>query len=165
MWRSSSCPNESIRGDGIARTLARQGGCDALTEERKIFRTLVVDDDPPMRDVNRMILEHSKRFKVIAEGADGLEAIDRAAEHQPDLVLLDITMPGMDGFEALPHIRSVSPDSNVVVLTGLSGPEVRQKALDLGAVGMLEKEPDAKKFLKDLLDILENEGDPASSTS
>lgn len=108
-----------------------------------------------MRDVNRLILEQTGRFKVVGEAADGLEAIDGASEHQPDLVLLDITMPGMDGFEALPHIRSVAPQTLVVVLTGLSGEEVRRKALGLGAVGLLEKEPDARKFIRDLLAIIE----------
>lgn len=123
----------------------------------------MVDDDPSMRDVNRMILEHAGRFSVVAEGADGLQAIDLASEHKPDLVLLDITMPGMDGFEALPHIRTVAPESKVVVLTGLSGEEVRQKALDLGAVGLLEKEPNAKKFLEDLLALIESPRDAAAS--
>lgn len=128
---------------------------ELVGEDPSKFRTLVVDDDPMMRHVNRLLLHHSERFEVVAEGADGLEAIDRASEHQPDVVLLDITMPGMDGFEALPHIRAVSPESKVVVLTGLSGEEVRRKAMDLGAAGFLEKEPDAKRFLRDLLTIVD----------
>lgn len=140
-----------------------------MGDEGARVRTLIVDDDNSMRFVSRLILERSGRFRVVGEGKDGLEGIDLASEHQPDLVLLDITMPGMDGFEALPHIRAVAPDTRVVVLTGLSGEHLAEKASTLGAAGFMEKHADSERFLEELVDILQEtdvqvpaEGDPAS---
>jgi two-component system nitrate/nitrite response regulator NarL len=84
-------------------------------------RVLVVDDHPLTRAALSGLLEQSA-FSVVGEAADGREAIDRARELQPDLVLLDLSMPGLDGLEALPRLRAAAPDSEVVVLTA-SGTE------------------------------------------
>jgi EAL domain-containing protein (putative c-di-GMP-specific phosphodiesterase class I)/CheY-like chemotaxis protein len=80
-------------------------------------RVMLVDDRAEMRATVRMALELNGGFEVVAEAGDGSEAIPLARAHQPDLVLLDVLMPGMSGPEALPHITAAAPDSTVVILT------------------------------------------------
>jgi hypothetical protein len=66
-----------------------------------------------------MALELAGGFDVVGEAGTGAEAIAAAREHQPDLLLLDVLMPGMTGLEALPHISTVAPDTKVVIFTGV----------------------------------------------
>jgi two-component system chemotaxis response regulator CheY len=82
---------------------------------------LLVDDVALLRTLVRRILEPDGRFEIVAEANDGDEAIARAAELQPDLILLDLMMPGRDGISAFREIRLVSPASRVVFLTGPAG--------------------------------------------
>jgi DNA-binding NarL/FixJ family response regulator len=103
------------------------------------LRTLVVDDTPDIRFLVRLSLQRDGRFEVIGEAADGVEAIRAAAEHQPDLVLLDLAMPLMDGLEALPEIRAQSPESKVVVLSGFNADQMSAQAIRLGASSYMEK--------------------------
>jgi len=81
------------------------------------FRILIVDDEPQIRDILRKIIDRHKNWIVCGEAADGVQAIDRAAELKPDLILLDISMPNLDGLSALPRIREQCPDSGIVILT------------------------------------------------
>ena len=101
-------------------------------------RTLVVDDHPLTRAALVGLLEQYD-FPVVGEAADGHEAVERAREAQPDLVLLDLTMPGMDGLTALPRIREASPDTEVVVLTASGTEENLLAAVRAGAAGYLLK--------------------------
>jgi CheY-like chemotaxis protein len=102
-------------------------------------RVLLVDDVPAERKLVRIAIERSGRFTVVGEGNDGGEAIDLAANLFPDLVVMDLSMPGVDGLEALPRVKQVSPGSRVVILSGLSGADVADSALRQGADGYLEK--------------------------
>src|SRR5436305_4133444 len=74
---------------------------------------VVVDDAAEVRSLVRTQLRLTGHFAVVGEGATGAEAIEACREHQPDIVLLDVSMPDMDGFEALPEIRAVSPHTRV----------------------------------------------------
>ena len=103
------------------------------------FRVVVADDFADMRHLVRMTLERSGRFKIVAEAENGLEAIDRAQELQPDILLLDLSMPVLSGMEALPQIRAASPDTKVVVLSGFDRSRMEAEAIAGGAVGYLEK--------------------------
>jgi len=101
-------------------------------------RTLVVDDHPLTRSALVDLLEQHS-FAVVGEAADGVEAVERAREVQPDLVLLDLTMPGGGGLEALPDVRAAAPGCEVVVLTA-SGTEANLlAAIRAGAAGYLLK--------------------------
>lgn len=102
-------------------------------------RTLLVDDAVDLRVLVRRALEASGRYEVVGEAGDGIEAIARAAELVPELVLLDLSMPRMDGLEALPRLHAVSPDSVVVVLTGHTRELAEGPALAAGAAAYLEK--------------------------
>jgi len=103
-----------------------------------MIRILVVDDDPQFRHLVRLVLRHADDFEFVGEAADGQEGVDRVGELRPDVVLLDLMMPGLDGFHALPLIRSAHPEVAVVVLTALDADEAAEGML-LGASGFVEK--------------------------
>jgi chemotaxis response regulator CheB len=99
----------------------------------------VVDDMEDMRTLARINLDADPRWRVVAEANDGREAIDLAAEHQPDVVLLDLEMPWMTGPEAIPHIRKAAERSVIVIWSvDPDGPRARS-ATDLGAVAIIDK--------------------------
>jgi two-component system, NarL family, nitrate/nitrite response regulator NarL len=101
-------------------------------------RTLVVDDHPLTRAALVGLLEQHS-FPVVGEAGDGAEAVERARDLQPDLVLLDLTMPGMGGLEALPKVRAAAPSCEVVVLTASGTEENLLAAIRGGAAGYLLK--------------------------
>jgi two-component system nitrate/nitrite response regulator NarL len=101
-------------------------------------RILIVDDHPLTRDALTSLLTQ-QGFEVIGDAASGEEAILAARNSQPDLVLLDLTMPGMDGLTALPKIREEAPECEVVVLTASDAEENLLGAIRAGASGYLLK--------------------------
>jgi DNA-binding NarL/FixJ family response regulator len=104
-------------------------------------RILIADDHPLTREALSSLLARDG-FEVVGQAADGVEAIERAEELQPDLVLLDLTMPGLDGLTALPHIREVAPGCEVVVLTASEADEMLLASIRAGAAGyLLKSEP------------------------
>lgn len=100
---------------------------------------MVVDDVASERRLLRMVLESSGRFAVTAEAGDGQEAVERAAAVAPDLILLDLSMPRMDGLEALPLLRTAVPSARIVVLSGFSARHQASAVLEQGAHSYLEK--------------------------
>lgn len=103
------------------------------------LRTLLVDDVEDLRGLLRFLMQQDGRFDVVAEAADGESAIALAAEHQPDVVVLDLAMPVMDGLTALPELRSAAPNARVVILSAFPADQMGPAARDAGAVGYLEK--------------------------
>jgi DNA-binding NarL/FixJ family response regulator len=101
-------------------------------------RILIVDDHPLTRDALAALLSQ-QGFDVVGEAADGQEAVTAVRSLQPDLVLLDLTMPGMDGLTALPRIREEAPSCEVVVLTASDSEENLLGAIRAGASGYLLK--------------------------
>jgi DNA-binding NarL/FixJ family response regulator len=101
-------------------------------------RILIVDDHPLTRDALAALLTQ-QGFDVVGEAADGQEALAVTRKLQPDLVLLDLTMPGMDGLTALPKLREEAPDCEVVVLTASDAEENLLGAIRAGASGYLLK--------------------------
>ena len=102
---------------------------------------LIADDHPLTREALASLLaQHG--FEVVGQASDGQEAIAEAGRLRPKLVLLDLTMPGMDGLTALPYIREASPESEVVVLTASGTDENLLEAIRAGAAGyLLKSEP------------------------
>jgi signal transduction histidine kinase len=100
---------------------------------------LIVDDVADIRKLIRMTLERSGVFNVVGEAGDGAQAISEAFRLQPDIVVLDLSMPVMDGLEALPEILAASPSSKVLVLSGFTATEMSEEAIRLGAAGYMEK--------------------------
>ena len=103
------------------------------------IRTALVDDAEEMRLLVSMSLTLSGEFVVVAEAGNGREAVDVAREHRPELMLLDLSMPEMDGLEALPRVLEASPDTCVVVFSGFDDTHLGPEARALGAAGYVEK--------------------------
>lgn len=128
-------------GDLVRRTPASIGPprteqtdlAQAAEPGRETHRVLVVDDAEDLRALLRMRLERAGGWTVVGEAADGRSAIEQARALQPELVLLDLAMPGMDGLEALPHIREAVPGVRVVVFSGFNHATLAQQALEAGA--------------------------------
>jgi DNA-binding NarL/FixJ family response regulator len=100
---------------------------------------LLADDHAVLRSGLRLLIERQPGMEVVAEAGDGNEALAKAKELQPDLVLLDINMPGLDGLGALPQIRQASPNSRVLILTMHDDVSYLQEALRGGASGYVLK--------------------------
>jgi len=100
---------------------------------------VLVDDSVDVRTLVRMRLEASGQFDVVGEAADGEQAIELVIRHEPALVLLDISMPAMDGVETLPAILAVRPDTSVVMFSGFGGTDLADEVGDLGAIDLIEK--------------------------
>jgi DNA-binding NarL/FixJ family response regulator len=111
------------------------------------MRTLVADDHPLFRDGIVSLLEAAD-FEVVGQANNGLEAVSAARALQPDLVLLDITMPEMDGLEALQRIKQENPAIQVVMLTVSDDDEHLMEAIQNGANGYLLKNLNATQFLE-----------------
>lgn len=100
---------------------------------------VIVDDAIEVRLLVKHQLARSGRFVVVGEGATGQDAIALVRRHCPDLLLLDVSMPEMDGLEALPHVRAASPDTVVVMYTGFDEGGLAHRARALGATALIEK--------------------------
>jgi two-component system NarL family response regulator len=113
-------------------------------------RILLVDDHPLTRSaLSALLIQHG--FDVVGEAADGAEAIGKAADLRPDLILLDLSMPGIGGLTALPALREAAPECEVVVLTASAMEENLLAAIRAGAAGyLLKSEPPARivEFLR-----------------
>jgi DNA-binding NarL/FixJ family response regulator len=103
---------------------------------------LICDDQPEMRDLIRIIVELNPDLRVVGEAGDGNEAVLQAAALQPDVILLDLSMPVLSGLEALPEIRRVAPGSAVVAFTGLDEDVVGHAVRHAGASSFLQKGAD-----------------------
>jgi DNA-binding NarL/FixJ family response regulator len=102
------------------------------------LRILVVEDHAPFRRLTCTALQRRTEFQTI-EAADGLEAIRKAEELQPDLILLDINLPGTHGFEVAKQIRRLAPHARLLFMSQESSPDIVRQALSLGARGYIQK--------------------------
>ena len=120
-----------------------------------VVSVLVVDDFPQWRRVVGGALQGKLGLRTIAEAGDGLEAVGKAEALQPDLVVLDIGLPTLNGIEAARRIRGVSPRSKVVFLTQNCSSDVAEAALDTGAGGYVVKSAFAKELIPAVEAVLE----------
>jgi DNA-binding NarL/FixJ family response regulator len=102
-------------------------------------RILVVDDYEPFRQFVISTLEKRPGFLIVAEASDGLEAVAKAEELKPDLVLLDIGLPILNGIEAARRIRKIAPESKIIFVSQESSADLVQEALSLGSRGYVVK--------------------------
>ncbi len=119
-------------------------------------RILIADDHPLTREALAGLLA-ANGFDVVGQAAEGEEAIERARELRPDLVVLDLTMPGMDGLTALPRIREVAPDASIVVLTASEDDDSLLEAIRLGATGYLLKNEPPERIVDFLRGVFHGE--------
>jgi two-component system nitrate/nitrite response regulator NarL len=107
--------------------------------ERGPISVFVVDDVPELRELVRYALEDDPAFEVVGEAGDGRGAIEGVAETRPAAVLLDLSMPDMNGLEAILEIRKSDPDVAIVVLSGFSADRMGPPTLERGADRYIEK--------------------------
>jgi DNA-binding NarL/FixJ family response regulator len=103
------------------------------------IRFLIADDYEPWRDQVRLLLLTRPEWQIVCEVSDGSEAVQKAEELRPDVIVLDIGLPKLDGIEAARRIRQISPKSKIVFLTMDNSPDVAQAALSTGARGYVHK--------------------------
>lgn len=115
---------------------------------------VLVDDAADLRHVVRTGIKLSRRLEVVGEGGDGREAVELAARLQPDLLLLDVSMPGVDGLQALPAVRAASPGTTVVMYSGFDEEGLADRARERGAAAYLRKSGSIRALVEDLLAVL-----------
>jgi DNA-binding NarL/FixJ family response regulator len=115
------------------------------------LRVLVVDDDPDQRRLVRFVLGRHERFDVVAEAGDGAAAVRLTDEKQPDLVLLDLSMPVMGGLEAIPRIKAVCPTARIVVFSHFPRARAAPAVLEAGVAGYIEKSTPASRLADEIL--------------
>ena len=120
----------------------------------KIHRILIVDDHPALREGLRSILSAHQNFDIVGEAADGLEAIDLVERLLPDLVLMDLSMPRMDGLTSTREIKNKWPETKILVFTIHESPEYQKAASEAGADGYLYKDSPSAKLIQSIEDIL-----------
>ena len=111
------------------------------------IRVLVADDQSLVRSGFRMLLDGEEDMEIVAEAANGVEAVDKAARYEPTVVLMDIRMPELDGLEATRRILAADPDARVLVLTTFDLDEYVYAALRAGASGFVLKDDPPEQLL------------------
>lgn len=117
-------------------------------------RVLVVDDHALLRTGVANIINHEPDLRVIAEASDGAQAVAAFAEHRPDVTLMDLRMPVMEGVEAVRQIRAIDPHARVVVLTTYDADEDIARALEAGAKAYILKDIAAAALVACIHDVL-----------
>ena len=112
------------------------------------IRVLVVDDHAIVRQGISDVLSSEEDIEIVASAKNGEEAVSLAAELQPDVALVDLSMPGMDGVEATRRIIDAAPTVKVVMLTSFAEPRHVNAALDAGAVGYLLKDAESDEIVR-----------------
>ena len=118
-------------------------------------RILVVDDYEPWRRVLSRTLEKQPELQIICEVTDGLEAVQKGEELKPDLILLDVGLPKLDGIEAARRLHRLSPKSKILFVSQWSSADLVQEAFDVGAQGFVTKTDVGRKLLTAVNDVLQ----------
>ena len=122
-----------------------------------MIRILLVDDHKLVRAGLQSLVDSTDDLVVVGAASDGAEAVALAAELQPDVVLMDLSMPGMDGIEATRRIVALGLDVQVLVLTSFSDGDRVRRSLDAGAVGYLLKDADPEDLLRGVRAVVRGE--------
>lgn len=125
--------------------------------EARTVRVLIVDDQAPFRNVARTVVKLAPGFEVVGEAESGEDAVARAAELVPDLVLMDVNLPGINGVEATRQITAANPNAKTFLLSTYAAEELPSGARECGALAYISKEDFEPGILRDLWDA---GGDP-----
>ena len=125
--------------------------------DEKRTSVMLVDDHQVMRDLLRDALENTGEFEVVAQAADGEEALKAAAESNPDVIVMDVIMPVMDGIDACREITELLPDTRVLMLTASNEQDAIVRSIAAGATGYLQKYSGKEQLLTTLREVAEGE--------
>ena len=131
----------------------------ATAARNRPVRVVIVDDTYDLRELLRLALTRGG-MEVVGEAGDGLSGIETVRSERPDVVLLDLSMPVMDGLEALPSIRRLVPLAKIIVLSGFGATQMSERALATGADGYLQKGLSLQRILdyvRGIVDPLDRE--------
>ena len=117
------------------------------------IRVLIADDHRLFSEALEAVLSADGRVEVVAQAADGAEAVKLALELEPDVILMDISMPVMDGLQATRQIRKQQPDASILVLTGSDSRTDVDRAREAGAAGYVTKDRIAAELIEAILEI------------
>jgi DNA-binding NarL/FixJ family response regulator len=112
-----------------------------------MITVLLVDDNGPIRKGLRALLNNADDMQVVATAINGVDAIEKARSYRPDVAVVDISMPLMDGLEATEHIRECCKFTRVIILSAFDNPEYVRHALDVGAKGYVLKDTAGEELL------------------
>jgi PAS domain S-box-containing protein len=118
---------------------------------------VLVDDSPDVRTLVRAQIRMSRRLDMVGEGVTGHDAVELATRHRPDLMLLDVSMPVVDGLTALPQVLEASPATRVVMYTGFDEVGLAARAAELGAAAYVEKSTPFADLLDTLVDLADHQ--------
>lgn len=133
--------------------------------DKQVTSVLLVDDQVLYREAMRGLIERWPEFEVVAEASDGAEAVELAYALEPDLVLMDVRMPKMDGVQASREILEKLPDTAIVMLTVESEKDLVFSALDSGVRGYLLKDTPARKLRDRLHSVVQGEATLSESVA
>ncbi|HOM02457.1 MAG TPA: response regulator [Acetivibrio sp.] len=121
----------------------------------KDLKFVVVDDAVFMRTLLKKIIEEVETYKVVAEGSNGFEAIQKAQVFKPDIMTLDITMPDMDGLTAIKEIVKCSPDTKIIMVSAMGQQSMVIEAIKLGAKDFVVKPFEKSRVLQAIRNVIE----------
>ena len=134
--------------------------CSTVTEagsqpnEMKNARLLIVDDHEIFRRGLRALLEPSSEWQICGEAVDGVDAIEQCRSLKPDIVVLDVSMPRLNGLEAARLICKQTPEPHIVIITQHDSPQIRSAALEAGARAFVTKSSVGSELVSALRDII-----------
>lgn len=152
-------------GNSVSVETPERGGLAGSGTGPGPIRVSVIDDDPMICQAMSLILNDYShgRIEVASTSTDGETCVRRAAEEKPDVVLMDIAMPGVDGIEATRLLRSLSPAPHVLILTSLSPSGTVERAVEAGAEGFVSKTDAADDIIRRIIGVCE--GAPQFNTA
>lgn len=115
---------------------------------------IIADDHTLIRETWAFLLNSDPRFNVIAHTGNPIEAIEMVAMHNPDIVLMDINMEEIDGFEATKRILSFNPGSKIIAVSMLSQPAIAKKMINIGARGYVTKQSSKEEMIKAIMEVM-----------
>ena len=134
--------------------------CSTLVEaavqrtEMRIARLLIVDDHEIFRRGLRALLEPSSEWQICGEAVDGLDAVEQCKSLKPDIVVLDVSMPRLNGLEAARLIRRENPESRIVIITQHDSPQIRSAAHEAGARAFVTKSAVGSELVSALRNLI-----------
>ncbi len=132
------------------------------TKRIESIRILIADDHAVIREGLRTLIGTEPGMEVVGEAADGIDAVQKACDLRPDVILIDMVMPRMDGLEAIKEIKRKCPEAQILVLTSFSDDETVFPAIKAGALGYLLKNTTPERLLNAIRDV--HQGKPSMSS-